>query len=165
VSSLRLPAWAAGRRPMRTLVRVGILVLVSIGVFGWILLPVRTYGDSMLPTYRSGGFHLVNRSAYAWRSPARGDIVAVRLAGFRVVYVKRIVGMPGERVMFREGILVVDGRPIDEPYVRQRRPWTTTEVTLGPDEFFVVGDNRDMRMDQHEFGRVKRARIAGPVLF
>lgn len=144
---------------------MGVLIIVSVVVFKWVLLPVRTYGDSMLPTYRSGGFHLVNRLAYGWREPSRGDIVAVRLAGWRVVYVKRIVGLPGDRVAFAQGVLMVNGRPLEEPYVQQRQPWTMREVTLGPDEFFVVGDNRDMRMEQHEFGRIRRERIAGPVLF
>lgn len=160
-----LPRWAAGHRPARTLVRVGVLIVVSVVVFKWLLLPVRTYGDSMLPTYRSGEFHLVNRLAYDWRQPVRGDVVAVRLAGWRVVYVKRLVGVPGDRVAFAEGVLMINGRPVEETYVHQRQPWVMREVTLGPDEFFVVGDNRDMRMEQHEFGRVRRERIAGPLLF
>lgn len=91
--------------------------------------------------------------------------MAVRLAGWRVVYVKRIIGLPGERIAIRDGIVFVDGRAIDEPYVVRRAKWNVPELTLGPDEFFVVGDNRGMRMDQHEFGRVKRERIAGPLLF
>jgi signal peptidase I len=165
VSEPFLPSWAAGHRPARAVVRVAILIIFSVVVFGWVLLPVRTYGDSMLPTYRSGGFHLVNRAAYLWRDPSRGDVVAVRLAGWRVVYVKRIVGVPGDRVAFSQGVLMVNGRPVDEPYIRQPQPWTMPEVTLGSEEFFVVGDNRNMRMEQHEFGRVRRERIAGPLLF
>jgi signal peptidase I len=154
-----------GRRPRRTLIRVGILVAVSVVVFRWVLLPVRTYGPSMLPTYSSGSFHLVNRVAYLLRAPARGDVVAVRLAGLRVVYVKRIVGLPGERVAIRDGIIFVNGNAVEEPYVVQRAPWQMREMALGPDDYFVVGDNRGMRMEQHEFGRVRRERIAGPLLF
>lgn len=160
-----LPRLAVGRRPRRTLVRVGVLIVISLALFRWVLLPVRTYGDSMLPTHRSGEFHLVNRAAYFWRHPARGDVVAVRMAGWNVVYVKRIVGLPGERIAFVKGDLLVNGQPLSEPYVRQRQPWTMEEMTLGSGEFFVVGDNRDMRIEQHEFGRVRRERIAGPLLF
>jgi signal peptidase I len=150
---------------MRTFVRIGVLVLVSVGVFGWVLIPVRTYGDSMLPTYRSGSFHLVNRVPYLFRQPARGDVVAVRMAGWRVVYVKRIVGLPGERIGFRDGSLLVNGRALDEPYVQRRERWNMRETALAPGEFFVVGDNRGMRMDEHAFGLVKRQRIGGPLLF
>lgn len=154
-----------GRRPSRTLVRIAVLVVVSIVVFRWVLLPIRTYGPSMLPTYESGSFRLVNRLAYQFRDPARGDVVAVRLAGWRVVYVKRIIGLPGDRVEIQDGVVLVNGRRIDEPYVVQRARWNMREVALGPDEFFVVGDNRGMRMEQHEFGRVRRERIAGPLVF
>lgn len=154
-----------GRRPTRTLVRVAVLILVSIFIFGWVLLPVRTYGDSMLPTYASESFHLVNRAAYSWREPARGDVVALRLAGWRVVYVKRIVALPGERVAIRSGVVLVNQRPLEEPYVTRREPWNMSEVSLGRDEYFVIGDNRGMRMTDHEFGKVRRERIAGPLLF
>jgi signal peptidase I len=79
--------------------------------------------------------------------------------------VKRIVGLPGERIGFRDGILMVNGRSLDEPYVQQREKWNMRETALAPGEFFVVGDNRGMRMAEHEFGRVRRERIAGPLLF
>lgn len=154
-----------GRRPAKTAVRVAVLVAVSLFIFRWVLLPVRTYGDSMLPTYQPASFHLVNRAAYWWRAPARGDVVGVRLAGWRVMYVKRIVGLPGDGVAFREGMLVVNGQPVVEPYLQRQSRWTTREVTLGPDEYFVVGDNRSMPLEQHEFGRVKSERLAGPLLF
>jgi signal peptidase I len=154
-----------GRHPAKTAIRLAVLVVASFVLFRWVLLPVRTYGDSMLPTYQSASFHIVNRAAYFWNPPERGDVVGVRLAGWRVMYVKRIVGLPGEQVAFHEGTLLVDGRAIIEPYVQRPSNWTTTEVRLGEDEFFVVGDNRSMPMDQHEFGRVKRERIAGPLLF
>jgi signal peptidase I len=142
-----------------------VLVVFSLVVFRWVLLPIRTYGPSMLPTYSSGSFHLVNRLTYLLREPRRGDVVAVRLAGWSVVYVKRIIGAPGDRVAIRDGVVVVNGTALDEPYVVQRAKWNTREVTLGPDEFFVVGDNRGMRVEQHEFGRVRRERIAGPLVY
>jgi signal peptidase I len=156
---------ALGRNPRRTLVRIAVLVIVSVVLFGWVLIPVRTYGDSMLPTYRSGSFHLVNRVPYWVRAPARGDVVALKMAGWRAVYVKRIVGLPGERISFRDGVLLVNDRPLEEAYVQRRARWNMRETTLRPGEFFVVGDNRGMRIEEHEFGRVKRERIAGPLLF
>lgn len=154
-----------GRRPSHTLIRVGVLILVSIAVFTWVLLPIRTQGPSMLPAYASGTFHIVNRAIYSFRPPARGEIVAVRLAGVRVVYVKRIIGLPRERVSIREGVVHVDDRVLEEPYVTRRAHWNMPAVALGPDEFFVIGDNRGMSIDQHEFGRVRRERIVGPLVF
>jgi len=145
---------------------VFVLAAVSFVTFNWVLLPIRTQGVSMLPTYRSDSFNFVNRWAFPVRPPSRGDIVAIRLAGPHVVYVKRIVGLPGERVEITEGQVYIDGRALDEPYlVVDRRPWNYAEVTLGSREYFVIGDNRSMRASDHDFGRVDRARLIGRVLF
>jgi len=155
-----------GTNPRRTLVRAAVLVLASVVLFGWVLLPLRAQGISMQPTYEPGGLHLVNRLAYVFREPARGDIVAIRLAGRRVVYVKRIVGVPGERIRFAAGRVYADGRPLDEPYVRHRRvSWELPETTLGADEYFVVGDNRGMAIEDHDLGKTRRGRIVGKILF
>lgn len=145
--------------------RVLVLAVVAFVVFTWVLLPVRAEGISMEPTYGSGSFRLVNRLAFRWGSPSRGDIVAIRLAGTRVVYVKRIVGLPGERLRIEDGQVIIDGQPLVEPYVRSRRPWNFAEVPIGPEEYFVVGDNRGMNMRDHAFGRVDASRIVGRVVF
>lgn len=155
-----------GRSPRTTLARIGILVATSVVMFGWVLLPVRTQGISMLPLYETEGLHFFNRLAYVWRAPRRGDIVAIRVGGGEVVYVKRIVGLPGERLRIERGVVFVDGTPLEEPYVRYRtNRWELREVVLGPDEYFVIGDNRSMRIEQHTLGRAPRARIMGTALF
>lgn len=154
-----------GSNPRRTAVRILILTAVSFGTFRWILIPVRTQGISMQPTYESDHLTFVNRLAFVWRPPARGDIVAIRLAGPHVVYVKRIVGLPGERLEIVEGQVLIDASPLAEPYVRNRRPWDVPEVTLEKGEYFVIGDNRGMRAGDHDFGRVDAARILGRILF
>jgi signal peptidase I len=142
-----------------------VLVAVSFALFRWVLLPVRAEGVSMQPTYEPRSFRLVNRLAFAVRPPARGDIVAIRLAGTRVVYLKRVVGLPGERLSIVEGQVRIDGEPLNEPYVRHRQPWNRDEVTIGPGEYFVIGDNRGMNLRDHSMGRVAASRIVGRVVF
>lgn len=155
-----------GRNPRRTAVRVLVLASVSFIVFRWMLIPIRTEGSSMLPTYQSDTFNIVNRLAYAYSSPARGDVVAIRLAGPSVVYVKRIVGLPGERIGIVEGQVEINGAALPEPYVRHSRPWDVPEVSLGPREYFVIGDNRGMApLADHDFGRVGANRILGKLVF
>jgi signal peptidase I len=154
-----------GRNPRRTTVRVLLLVVASILIFRWALIPVRTDGISMEPTYESGQLNLVNRLAYLSSSPSRGDVVAIRLAGLHVLYIKRILALPGERVGIVSGEVQIDGAPLNEPYVHFRRPWDVPEVQLGPAEYFVVGDNRGMASADHTFGRVDAFRIVGRVIF
>lgn len=154
-----------GSKPRRTLVRVLVLATVSFVLFRWVLTPIRAEGISMLPAYRSGSLNLVNRLAFAQRAPARGDVIAIRLAGPHVLYVKRIVALPGERFSMVQGQVYIDGVPLAEPYVRERRPWDVHEVTLTPREYLVIGDNRAMRARDHDFGRVDVSRIIGKVVF
>jgi signal peptidase I len=156
---------ALGRDPRRTLTRVAVLTVVSIITFGWLLTPVRVSGISMEPTYHDSRLNLVNRIAYRIRAPRRGDVVAIRLAGPHVLYVKRIVGLPSERVSIVDGTVQIDGQPLIEPYVHKRQRWNYPEVTVGPREYFVIGDNRGMRMVDHDFGRVDARRVLGMLLF
>ena len=162
------PSWweiaLIGRRPKRTLIRAIVLVVTCLVVFKFILLPIRVTGGSMLPTYRDGGVNLVNRFAYLWHEPRRGDVVAIRLAGPSVMFMKRIIGLPGETVAFVAGHVVINDIVLDEPYVKFPCNWEREPQTLGPDEFFVVGDNRRMPKQLHEFGAARRQRIVGKVL-
>jgi len=177
-----------GRRPKFTLVRIIVLVVVTFIVFGFLLLPVRIDGPSMLPTYRNGRFNLVNRLAYLRHEPQRRDVVVIRLSGteysaselmhdfthFRVdfgrlfrpsvMYMKRIVGLPGETIAFSGGRLLVNGKPVDEPYQKLTCDWERPPRKLGPGQYFVVGDNRSMPMEDHEFGVAERGRIVGKVI-
>ena len=154
-----------GRNPRNTLIRIGILVCGAFIVFGWVLAPLRLSGISMLPTYRGGTLNFANRAPYWFGRPARGDVVAIRMAGPGAVYVKRIVGMPGEQIEIVEGTVTVNGEPLIERHVVRRARWNLAPFTLTADEFFVIGDNRSMRMEHHDFGRVSRERIIGKLLF
>ena len=154
-----------GRNPRRTTVRILVLAAISFSLFRWVLIPVRTDGVSMMPTYQSGSLRLINTLSFRGGiRPDRGDIVAIKLAGPHVLYVKRIVGLPGERVAIAGGFVQVNGTQLSEPYVLSRKPWNYDEVTLGPREFFVIGDNRALA-SRGDFGRVDASRIVGKLLF
>jgi signal peptidase I len=153
-----------GANPRRTAIRSVVLVAIAYIVFGHLLTPVRGAGPSMLPTLEDGQLVLINRLAYWRRDPQRGDVVALSLAGPNVLYIKRIVGMPGERVRIESGTVMINGAPLQEPYVEQRRPWQVAEAVLGPDEYLVIGDNRGMPQQSHDFGKTRRERVVGRVI-
>ena len=154
-----------GRQPKRTLVRAAVLAVGAALLFGYVLVPVRIKGVSMEPTCHDGGFNFVNRPAYLLRAPRRGDVVAVGTTGWSILYCKRIVALPGETIAIRKGTLFIDGRPLAEPYVKNREPWEVTPVQLAGHEYFVIGDNRGMDQDSHVFGRVERRKLLGPILW
>jgi signal peptidase I len=153
-----------GRSPRRTAVRIAVYVVVAWGVFGYVLRPMRVAGISMEPTYKLNQVNFINRWSYLKREPQRGDVVAVRMAGESVLYLKRIIGLPGERVRIRQGQVYIDDEPLREEYVKNRAPWNESEMELGPDEYFLVGDNRGMALRDHEHGAVRRSKIVGKVL-
>ena len=163
-----LPGWARvlfiGRRPKYTAVRVLIIILCSLGLFSFVLRPVRITGDSMRPTYRNGSVNFVNRLAYVFSEPQRGDVVGIRMAGESVMFMKRIIGKPGETIEFREGRAYVDGELLDEPYLKLPCDWNTAPVKLGRDSYYFIGDNRSMAREDHTGGERERSRIVGKVL-
>jgi len=159
---VRLPLWLAGTNQRRTAIRVAVLISLAFVTFAYVLLPVRGVGPSMTPTIQQDDIVFVNRLSYKLREPRRGEVVAVRIAGGSAVYVKRLVAMPGDRVAIENGILSIDAVPVEEPYVVYRAPWQLRPTTLGPDEYFVVGDNRGMPMELHDMGTTTRARLIGP---
>jgi signal peptidase I len=163
------PSWLLraliGRKPKRTLVRASILLVVCLVVSNFVLQPVHVKGDSMLPTYKDHSIHLVYRLAYLFHEPRRGDVVAIRmLAGEHVMYLKRIIGLPGETVAFHQGRLYINGNPVDEPYLKLPSNWEHEPKPVGRDQYYVVGDNRDMPWEDHTQGRAARNLIVGKVV-
>ncbi len=162
------PTWLQtmliGRNPKRTFLRACLLVIACLLISRFVLLPIRVEGASMLPTYKENGVNFVNRLAYVWSQPKRGDVVGIRLAGPHIMFMKRIIGLPGETVAFHEGHAIIDGVVLDEPYVKRPCDWERSSVTLGPTEYFFVGDNRSMPQVDHTFGRGQRERIIGKIL-
>jgi len=171
---LRSASWlrilALGRNPKTTLIRAAVLAVVCVVVFKAVLLPVRVQGISMTPTYADGSVHFVNRLAYLWHEPQRGDVVGIRLtppngwSAPHIMYFKRIIGLPGETVAFENGRVLVNGLILEEPYQKGPCDWNADAVTLGANEYFVVGDNRSMAKEEHVLGKAERSRIVGKAL-
>jgi signal peptidase I len=144
-----------------TVVRAAILAVVVYAMCSTLFLPVRVQGDSMLPLHRTGDYGFINTLAYGWGRPQRFDVVAIRMAGQHVMYLKRIIGLPGETLEIHRGIVHVDGKVLPEPHLQLRGRWNLKKQSLSGDEYFVVGDNREVPMHLHTFGKVKRRRIVG----
>ena len=143
---------------------MGIVALSAFVICKWLLIPCFIDGESMMPTFPSRGFTFCWTGKYLFSDPAKGDVVIVKYVD-RVFFLKRIVGLPGDTVEFRRGILFVNGKPQKEPYVRYISNWTTRPVTVAPGHCFVVGDNRSQYVENHRFGQIRIGRIVGVPLF
>lgn len=153
-----------GRNPQRTLARVFVLVIGCLLAWKYVAIPIRVEGVSMLPTYKERDINVINRLAYRFGDPQRGDVVAIRMAGEHIMLLKRIVGLPGETIAFRRGRLLINGQDVPEPYLKFPSHWNIPPLEIGPGEYYVVGDNRSMHEADHTKGRADRNRIVGKAL-
>ena len=118
---------------------------------------------------------LVVRTAHAAQTrtdspfaPKRGQVVVLNPpAGDGDALIKRVIGLPGERIELRDGMVWIDERQLDEPYVNGLPTacyGTCAPITLGQDEYFVMGDNRPSSLDSRSFGAVPANKIIGRVV-
>lgn len=119
----------------------------------------------MEPTYHNGGVNFCWRLRYLFSELKRHDVVAVRFAGSKIMLLKRVVAREGEWVEFRNGKLFVDGKEIDEPYVRYPSTWNLPPRHVEKDTIYVVGDNRSMPIENHHFGQASKSRVLGGPLW
>ncbi len=139
------------------------LALLGIAVRRARLEPMLVQGESMRPTLEPGQRIAVGPVR---GTPRRGELVVLRRPEREVV--KRVVGLPGERVVLAGGRLEVDGRQLAEPYVSARPPRRDAvelDVHLGPDELLVLGDSRGHSTDGRSFGPVRGDDLIGIVRF
>ena len=119
----------------------------------------------MEPAYRDGSFDFIWRFSYLFSGPERGDVVAVKLAGDRVLLLKRVIALEGETVEFRDGSVYIDGRFLPEPYVGGPCNWNLDRRKVEAGKVYLVGDNRSMPIENHDFGQTSARRILGKPLW
>ncbi|MBI3945929.1 MAG: signal peptidase I [Armatimonadetes bacterium] len=151
--------------------RVWERVLLLAGLAGaaclrlFLVLPAYVSSPSMEPTLRVGDYFLINRTAYRRRPPRPGDIVAFHSLHRAEVWVKRAVAGESDQVALHRGVLLRNGVPVAEPYIRQRLGLSYRPERVPPGHVFVLGDNRDTSDDSRHWGPLRRDFLVGKVLF
>jgi signal peptidase I len=147
---------------VREVLQTAVLMLILfVGIRG-VLQNFRVEGPSMQPTLSSGQFLWVNKAAYllfdhhfVFGGPQRGDIAVLVAPGDQENYdlIKRVIGLPGDRLLVRHGHVFINDQPLDEPYIRFAAaydyPVTGEPITIPEGQFFVLGDNRINSRDSH----------------
>lgn len=153
---VRLGRW----RPVANLaLQLGVLALLIAAFF--IRLP-QVSGFSMEPHIRSGEYVLIDTFAYRIGAPRHGDIVAFRHEDdARAIFIKRVIGLPGDRVRVDRGRVYVDGAKLDEPYVLHGDERSVAQIVVPASSVYVLGDNRVESEDSRSFGPVSDAMLVG----
>lgn len=119
---------------------------------------------SMLPTLPQKTTFLINKYIYHFTAPQRGDVVVFRAGPLeKEWYVKRVIGLPGEEIAFDSGRVLIDGKPLKEPYTSSGTYPNAGPIRIGPESYFVLGDNRQDSEDSRVFGAIRRDRIEGKI--
>lgn len=155
---------------LETVVFIGSLFIVS---YLFIVAPNQVKGSSMEPTFTSGDYIITSKITYKFRSPERGDVIVFKAPkNPDIDYIKRIIGLPRDKIVIQSGKIFVNDTLLSESYISATTNlWDGgfvkdgVPVTVPDDEIFVMGDNRPRSSDSREFGPVPLDSIIGYVFF
>jgi signal peptidase I len=152
-----------------------VVVLAVILYFGisFAVQAVHVEGLSMYATLDDNDYLIANKIDYRLHPPQRGDIIILRPPTDNSKdFIKRVIALPGEKLLIRDGVVYINGRRLDEPYLPEA--WTTLNnwppngadgMVIPQNEYFVMGDNRNRSQDSRIFGPISRDRIDGKAWF
>ncbi len=135
-----------------------VVVIVVIRIF--IATPVKVDGDSMYNTLNDNDIVLLSKLS----SIDRFDIIVLKENDNNATIIKRVIGMPGDKVKIRNNKIYINNKIIEDDYAYGETS-DYDEITLGDDEYFVLGDNRLISKDSRYFGAIKKSDIKGKAVF
>ncbi len=165
-----LGIWRSQQENIR-LVAIALILAISIRIF--IAEPRYIPSDSMIPTLHTGDRLVVEKVSYHFHPPKTGDIVVfeppeqLQSLGYRKdqVFIKRIIGKPGDLVRVNNGKVYINDRPLSEDYIAEPPDYQLVSVKVPEAEFFVMGDNRNDSNDSHIWGFLPKQNIIGRAIF
>src|SRR5262245_53525508 len=147
-------------------------LVISLAISAFIIIflyqPVKVEGTSMMPSLDDQERIFVNKFVYRLEPIQRGDIVVFRYPrDTSKSYIKRVIGVAGDRIRIDDGLVYVNSKPLDEDYVPSTfaDDRSYPETVVPPDSFFVLGDHRSMSNDSRDFGPVNESFIYGKAVF
>jgi signal peptidase I len=145
-----------------------ISVAASVLIITFLYQPVRVEGTSMLPRLEDSDRLFINKFVYHISAIERGDVVVFHYPRDpEKSYIKRVIGLPGDRLWIAQGQVWLNGKPLEEIYVPEvyRDTRSMADMIVPPDTYFMMGDHRSISSDSREFGPVERSLIYGKAVF
>lgn len=149
-----------------------VVLAIMVMIYLFVMSPQEINGASMEPNFHNGEYILTNKVEYKFREPKRGDVVIFKSPRNKEIdFIKRVIGMPGDRVSLRNNMFYVNGVALEEPYLSPgiyifggSYLRENDEVIVPPGTYFVVGDNRQHSSDSREFGPIAKEDFIGKAL-
>ncbi|MBR6451182.1 MAG: signal peptidase I [Lachnospiraceae bacterium] len=158
------------RKFLKKLFDIGVFLLIvlaiSYGVSTYLVVRITVHNVSMQDTLQEGDMILMDKVVYRIRDPKRYDIICFNSTSEREGLIKRIIAVPGEKVQITEGMIFINGNQVKDVEGLQKIEdpgLASSEIHLGEDEYFVIGDNREKSIDSRspEIGNIKKGDILG----
>jgi signal peptidase I len=163
----RMPWWRELFQAARALLETVVpALLIAVGINLFLAQATQVQGQSMEPNLHTAQRLVVEKLTYRFHGPRRGDIVVIDLpqAGPELL-IKRVIGLPGETISSKGGQVLIDGEPLEEPYIFNPGGRDIAEQVVPPLHVFVMGDNRRSSNDSRNFGPVPIDQIVGRAWF
>lgn len=145
-------------------IRVALVIIVALLLIYYLIVQVFVIkGVSMDPNFADNELILVNRISYYFTPPIRGDNIVFVFPGTKSdKYIKRIIGLPGETIQISNNEIKINGQRIKEEYIpHDFKTFGEIKIRLKADQFFVLGDNRELSNDSRIWGPLERSQIIG----
>ena len=140
---------------------IGLAMLIVLAITTFIK-PTIVHGTSMTPTLQDGDYLLVSKQAYTFENPERGEIIIFPVGEDNKLYIKRVIGLPGDVITIKNGDVYVNGEANDQKYTLDGFTSGNIDEMIVPDgELFVLGDNRLNSIDSREIGTQKIDDVKG----
>jgi len=150
---------------IETLETLALALLLFLAI-NFISARIRVDGSSMVPSFHDGDYVIVNRLAYELGEIERGDVIVFPYPlDPEEDFIKRVIGLPGDRVSVNDGQLFLNGTPLDEEYIREPMRATMDEVVVPAGYVYVMGDNRNDSDDSRRWGPLSIEAIIGKAVF
>ena len=154
------------RRILLEIIETIILALVLFMAINFLTARIRVDGSSMEPNFHDGDYVIVNRMAYRLGDIQRGDVIVFPYPlEPEDDYIKRVIGLPGDRVAIYGGAVYVNGQPLIEPYIAEQPRSDLAEFIVPESYVYVMGDNRNESSDSRSWGPLKIDEIIGRAIF
>ena len=137
---------------------VVILILVIL-LKSYVITPIKVNGNSMYPTLEDQDIMILDIISYKLHGLQRFDIAVINQG--KELIIKRVIGLPGEKVEYKKGKLYINGKEVEDPYTNSDTYTEDISITVPENEYYVLGDNRQNSLDSRTFGTFTKKQILG----